>query len=46
VLGDTDQRDLVMLENLDEPGEVGQGSREPVDAVAHHRIDLSGFDVA
>jgi hypothetical protein len=38
-LGDRDEGDLVLVEGLDELGEVGKGSGEPVDLVDDHDVD-------
>jgi hypothetical protein len=35
----------VLIEQLDQPGEVGERSREAVDLVDHHHIDAPGRDV-
>ena len=35
----------MLVEYLDQPGEVHQRARQPVDLVDHHDIDLAGLDV-
>ncbi len=36
--------DLVAIEDLDEPHEVKQRAREPVELVDHHAVDAASFD--
>jgi hypothetical protein len=45
LLGHRDERDLVLIEDLDQPGEVGQRSGQPVDLVGHHHLDPAGADI-
>src|SRR6266571_8654444 len=39
-----DEGDPVLVEQLDQLGEVGKRSGEPVDLVDHHDVDLAGPD--
>ena len=45
LLGDRHERNLVRIEHLDDLGEVGKRTGQPVDLVDHHRIDLVGLNV-
>jgi len=44
-LGDRNEGDLMLVEQFDQPGKVGERSGEPVDFVHHHDVDLSALDV-
>ena len=43
-LGDRDEGHAMPVEQLHQPGEVGQGPGQPVDLVDDHDIDLAGCD--
>jgi hypothetical protein len=45
VLRHTDERYLVLLERLHEPGKVEQRPAESVDTMSQHAIDLPGLDI-
>jgi hypothetical protein len=44
-LGDTDERDAVAVEHLDQLGEVHQCSAQAVDLVDHHDVNQAMLDV-
>ena len=44
-LGDRDERHPVLIEQLDQLGEVGERAGEPIDLVDHHDVDLAGPDI-
>ena len=45
LLGDRDEGDPVALEHLDHAREVGERSRQAIDLVDHHDVELAGLDV-
>jgi hypothetical protein len=44
-LGDADERDRALVEQVDQTGEVHQRAGEPIDLVDDDAIDLAGLDI-
>ena len=45
LLGDRDERHVLLIEDLDDLGEIGERAGQPVDLVDDHDIDLAGADI-
>jgi hypothetical protein len=45
LLGDRDERDIVLVEELDQLGEVRQRACQAIDLVNHDDIDLAGLHI-
>jgi hypothetical protein len=45
LLGHGHEADAVLVQHLDDPGEVEQGTGQAIDLVDHHAVHLAGLDV-